>query len=1142
MSDLFSARLCIFLVLLAGIANPVRAQEDAATPESAPAADTSRENWNRLIYVPFRELQKVSNNDDATAVVPYSEYMKLLKNYLREKAADAPDAIITRSDYSATVEEDVARVSLELKVTVLKTEGWARLPLKFGQVAVGKVTSDDDEQTILKGVDDGRYELLLRGIGERTVTLELLAAVTTSPEARSFELHCPAVGISELSVSIPEAEQTVRIAPVEVLLPEDESDATKTVAKAALGAVTQFSVSWFPKAGTRPDMDLLASVTNHTTVQIEPQLIQTQANLKWEVLRGDLREVTVLVPKDARIIDVAADTGRLESWDAEVQDNQQRIRMTLLNPVSDTFSVTVQTERDPEDNTFQVIGRDDSGALYGIHAKGVVREAGRVRVKTDSTLTLIPETQSGVKRVSGEESDGPVWEFSGDRGRLVVQVKPVEPRLLVTQDASVIFSDDELRLNTHLNYTVERAGVFELKLKYPESLTIENVQADGMSEFNVDKTGGIITLALTNRRMGDIGVDIRGKQAFDAAATNAETTLPAIEPQDVERSDGTLTVYAPQFLDVVTDDENRTGLNPARGDTRPAIGRALPVSIWNFTQQPWTMSVRTSPRPAQVDAIVGTTVQVEPEIVRFNSRLQFNIRNAGIDTFRVAVPEAIADDVRFKSLNANQVIQQRNKASEPDDGWVTWTLVLQDEITGVVQLSAEWDVQLGEADDDAVRSVAVEPVRVLSPFPDDADQKRRVTLTAVRGEIRLLRHDSLSINAEPAGETTESIDVRELEQLPREGFLAFRYFEQPASATVSIRQHEIHDVVETVVSRAAIEIVTEKQSLAGYRCRYRITSSERQRLLVRVPFGSELQAPLLDGRRTTFEPADDVEAEDNRDAYYVNVSRKEQSDDGFLLSFQFRCPIVDADRFPYEGQGGHQLLRIPVIGESSGNTVVQETRVGLWTPKDVSIFGEPDNWSRVGRQRWSLWRPLESPDTVQTGTLLSRWIGDESSSDFALQGHATQFQSLGSQPTLQASWWNWPFLVAIVSGALVLIGLLLRKTSWENRITIVLLGAVAVAIWALSDSDAAYQMVSAGMIGLIAVAALWLTGLLLGKPRGAVAADGSSSPPPSTEPGSSPPPAAPQPVAGVEVSTGPPGTVTPAPGLKDTMDKLMGGK
>lgn len=165
-------------------------------------------------------------------------------------------------------------------------------------------------------------------------------------------------------------------------------------------------------------------------------------------------------------------------------------------------------------------------------------------------------------------------------------------------------------------------------------------------------------------------------------------------PEGVERETGVVTVYAPEFLDVITVDEKLAGLFPSRDAPVEALPRLRHIASWNFTRRPIALFVRTSPRPAQIAASVGTTVHVEPEIVRQNAIITFDIQNAGIDTLRIAVPEAVANDVRFRTISPGHTIQQRDKTAEADNGWITWTLVLQDEATGTVQLSVDWDVKL----------------------------------------------------------------------------------------------------------------------------------------------------------------------------------------------------------------------------------------------------------------------------------------------------------------------------------------------------------------------------------------------------------------------------------------------------------------
>jgi hypothetical protein len=1089
---------------------PSASQPVPADPPAQPPG-----TLERLIYVPFRELQKVFNNPDASVVLPYSEYLQLLKQAMQSvpQTTANEDAVITSSNWSAVVEKDIVRITAELQVTVLKQEGWAALPVAFGAAAIGRVEPADGS-VLLKGVAEGQYSLLLQGAGKKTVKLELLAAVQTSPENRAFSLQCPPTGIAELTVSIPEPDQSVTIAPLQVLLPA-EPVAGRTVVKASVGAVTGFDVRWSPRAGSKPVMDLLASATAQTQARIEPGLLQVRTQLNYEILRGELRELTIAAPRDARIIDVTAAAGRIRAWTVDqTNPSQQLIRVELLAPATERFQVEVQTERTIEGDQATLIGRLDDGSLQGVHAEGVVRESGVLTLTTDPALTAIVTAQSGLRQTAAEGAGGTQeggansWEYSGSRGRLTVQIRPVEPRLIAVHTLNYTFRDSELRVRSVIRYEIERAGIFQLALQIPEGLLVDSVSADGMSEYSLDRGTGRIVLSLTQKRMGSIEVTVQGHLPFAAGTENAELALPIPAPEGVERETGTLTIDAPEFLDVLTVDEKTTGLFPARDAVVEPQARMRSIGVWSFTRRPLALSVRTAPRPSQVAGFVATTVRVEPEIVRQSAVATFDIRNAGIDTLRIAVPETIAADVRFQALSGGHVIRQRDRATAAENGWVTWTLVLQEEATGEVQIGIDWDLPIpaapvqpaaapaapaqaapvggnaAEANGGAAseQTITIEPARILPPFADDQAGRRRVILTQARGEMRLLRHESLSITADSQGDTTEPIDVRELEKLDADGYLAYRYFAQPASAVVKIRKHQLHEVAATVVSRGAVEVVTETQQLAAWRVRLRITTSERQRLRIDLPAGSELQAPLLNGQRTTVEKATDVTTAENMTAYYVNVSRSGTSDESFLLTLQYRCPIAaDNTKLPYDGQGSRQLLRLPQVGDGGGATVVQQVRLAVWAPDDISFLGAPALWTRDRTASASFSDLLKNPSDTAAAAALNDWIGDSAGSEFATQGSVTVFRSTGSELVVELLWWKRWFLLGLISGTLAVVGLLLRRTSWENRISMVLLAAFAAVVLSLRRDSGVSDAVLLAVPGVGLVATLWLLGLLLGR-------------------------------------------------------------
>ncbi len=1197
-------RLCVSFIFLIVPSAFSAAQDDDTAPAAEPS-ETVLQEWDRLIYVPFQELKDVFDNQKSSAVIPYAEYMELMKAYLERNKRPhvSPDAVIRSATYEANVESDVVRISAKLQIQLAGQEGWKKLSLPFGNCAIGAIEGNNDD-CLLKGKGNGQYDLWLKGSGTKTVTLNLLTAVTRSPEHQSFSIHCPATAIGNLKVSIPKADQQISILPLQILLPPsedsdeteegsvkenraeensaDENDANEnsadedsspesTVIHASLSSTKRFEVRWNPKASSKPVMDLLASVQNTTHVTIEPGLIQTSTKLSYEVLRGELQEAILLVPADARVIDVAATVGQIRSWDIEFDNTKQKaqiLKLDLLNPMADRFEVMIETEQDLGGTVTSLLGKAADGTVQGVHAADVVRETGILTVTTDSTLTATVKETSGVKRTRQKNQKSTLeqqsWSFTGQTGRLVLNITPVKPRLLAQQNANVIFDDDQIRLTARITYTVERAGIFQLAIKAPKDLIIDSVRANGMTEFKSDPNTGTIILSMARKWIGKIVVDIQAHRPFDSTVELDNVVIPFLDANGVEREDGQVRILAPPFLDVTTIDESISGLFPDQEASSRMFGRAVMVSAWKYSQKPVALSVGTRPRSAQISSTIATTATIDPNVVTLNSAVTFQVKNAGIDTFRISVPEAVANDVRFRSLNPSQSIQQR-KQSEPVDGRVTWTVVLQNEIIGTVPFSVDWEIPITKAADSSAEetSLTVNLPEVLSPFDEEEAGRRDVTMTGVTGELRLRRHDSLSISATGIEEFIDTIDVRELKLMDPSGYLAFRYFEQPASVDIKITRHEIQEVVKTVIAKAAIEVVTDEQQLANYLCQYEVTSSERQRLRVDLPLNAELQAPLLNSVRTTFEAADDVTPKDGWQAYYVNVSRKSTSDQAFVLTLQFRCPITAETQFPFQGQGGKQILKIPSLTSADEAVVVQETRLAVYHPEKIALVGNADRWKYSGSIDWNLTTPLTSASAVAEANDLRNWVSNApQTSDFARQGHVSVYRTLGHQPLIEASWWNRPFLVGIISAAILLIGFILRRTSWENRLTVVVLSVLAIGIWSLQDQSETMQFVTAAIPGLAAVAVIWLFGcvsqLAAQPPNHLPPPDDSSSPndkptPPHSSPPSTPPVAdtksnhsstteSDQKKSDRHSKTDSPAAVSPSPDVKQMMDNMMGGK
>ncbi|TWT56958.1 hypothetical protein KOR42_03140 [Thalassoglobus neptunius] len=1106
-SRFFIAFLCSFVALaspgfsqeespdeVAGDSPEVLADETAAD-EIAPVEVLS-ESGERIIYIPFKDFESAFGNPDSNVILPFSEYEKMMAAWkASQQKTESPDAVLSQIGYTVTIDGEIARVRADLRVNVLK-DGWVELPVQFGAAAVGRVAGDD---VLLRGVGNGQYALLFQTPGEKNVSIDLAVRVKQSPDGQEISFQTPPVAVTTLDVTVPREGQAIEVTPqiVEVAGGGDEAADGTTRMQVNVGATNSIRIQWHPEASLQPEMNLLASVENQTLVTIEDGLIHTDAYLKYEILRGTMEGGRVVVPASHRILDVTA-SSRIKNWQVVEQDGEQIVDVEFLSAIGKGLNLELHTERKLDAADFNIAGWKEGQPAEGIHAMDVVRESGQIAVRHASDISLTVLEQQGVVRIEPSAVDEKLagsnaltYKFYSPDFSLTVNAKPVEPRLIVGHRMVLTFQDDELEVSNSLNYSVERMGVFELKLRLPEKLQIDDVISPRLKEFNVTEEGRLLTVTLLERTLGEFPVEIRSHR--DLTDSGDGETLPLIEPLGVERETGTIQVFARPAIEVITETDQLEGVQPVPTSTEVKNGVRL-NSAWSFTRRPAVIPVRTERKPTRLSAFVGTTISVQDELTQVRTQLDYLVEYSGLNTFRFEVPEAISDSIQIETAGGDQQsspIQQRT-SGDPVDGWVPWTIITQRDVIGLQRFIISYDIDQPEAEEEEADSesdsessaeltTTIQLTRPLGLI--DSDGEPTTTLTQSQGEVVIDKERSLSIAASGTGGGLEQIDLRELTRLPQSGTLAFRYFRSDAddrpSVEVSQSRHEIQEVVSTIVPRGLVEIVTGEDFEGTYRCRYLVKTTERQRLLVYLPVDLEVLGTFLNEREVSLEIAD-VPASDsvgeNLTPFWVNVARTDSSDEDFLLTFQFLWKLHPALGESAFGRG-EMLLPLPVIGRGD-SAVVQELKVAIWVPEKYALVGDPEDFHLQTRHRAGDVLIGETADRQVGG--LENWVSDGhtcpvSVAQFPTDGRVPYvYSNLGGAKSVTVRWWNQVVMTLIVSLAVGVIGWLLLKTSWENKLGMLLIALFAAALYGISDSHALSQGLYAARFGMMLLIGLWI--------------------------------------------------------------------
>ena len=698
-------RFVLWLVSLIALGNWGLAQEPTET--ARPRLDSTRfgndvpPRDEHVIYVPYTKLRDVFEKQGASVLLPYAQFLQLWSG-MPGPAIPLPikpplAGLISRADYVGKVEGDQARIEATLTLEVLGEE-WARLPVSFGDAAVGAVRGDQ-EPVLLRGLGDGNYELLLKGRGTRRVAFELMARVLPVADGKGITIQCPPVGLSSLELEVDQSDISVQVNPRRIA--QIRSEKNRTRIQATLGATDRFSVTWQPKAGVADEQAGLASVSDIFEIDVGDGIIHTHAVFDYQILRGSLDSLVIGLPADQRLLDVQATGMRDWATEADAESaGRQRLVVRLHAPTRDRVRLELHTESAIPEQSFPVAS---------FHAIGVARESGVIAVRSAEDVGLEYVTHSGVSRVDAPDVPEPLrkprstfYKFFSPNFQLAASAVTLEPRVVVESFLTITLEKARLSLRGEFKFDVTRAGVFAVPLRLPPEFHVDEVQCDLMDrhETTTAAEGQILTVYLGRKVLGTLKLTVVASQP--RVAQSGELTLPLLEPMGISREQGLIAVIAPDSIEVNSDPAKLEGARPAtpaelatRGFQPQSVKGSTLAAAFAFTSRPVQIGLATRERPRRVLAQVFTVASVKEDLITVNTDIRYDIQYAGTDTFRLAVPAVFADRVQI----SGEGIKEKRKAEEPEsDGTIIWTVVLHSEAIGGRTLNLSYDAHISVPD------------------------------------------------------------------------------------------------------------------------------------------------------------------------------------------------------------------------------------------------------------------------------------------------------------------------------------------------------------------------------------------------------------------------------------------------------------
>ncbi len=891
----------------ADVATP---EASMTTPETSPVPATERS-----VYVPYEDLEAVFEQDGRGVFLPYREFLDLWNelNLKKDDPTEQPpaDGVLAAAHYTASVEGDedqVLAITAKLQVESFKEKGWAVVPLI--QSGLGIAEADTGEATLHLG--EKGHELILPRKGTYEITLKLYAKIQRGSGRHSVVLNLPKAGVSKFEATLPEQGWEFDLRPGAAYSSEDLPDGGTRLAF-FFGETERFDLSW-QKQGEESRLTPLLFVENDLAARVIPGALQSEATLRYRILRAGVDEFVVTVPAGQEVLAVSGEN--IKEWDVAEAAGGQRLTVRLHAPAKTgyTLGITLEEALDTLPTEFDV---------PRLLAEDVVRQRGSLTLQTHAELEIEIVSESGLTQQSLGDAVVNSAEGLTTFGRfrylttpfaMTLAAKKAEPVVEVESWTRFTVDPDAARFLTRFDYEVKRVGIFDSRIRIPAGF--EGVEATGdLVEDFAEEAGPdgerVLMVKFRNRAEGRFSFQVTGRQTRESPED--EATVPVFAPRDVERHEGKVGLEIHTSLDPNTrepGDLRQQDVSLLSAGAASGIPGEGPLQIgFRYRGEATPAVIAFQLKEPQVNAEVFTLVEVREQVIRYRWTVAYHVLYAGIDTFVLSLPESVAEDLRvdgaiIKEIDKEYAPAGGDSAATPE-GRVRWAVILRDKRMGAYDLTLSLDRPLSESE-----------VAGGAPSPDEEGAPERgrrfqiglpeIALEEVfreTGQIAVVKDDNLEI-LDATVAALEPIDPKELRGgLGREGvFLAYKYRLHPLALDLEVSRNEFLPVPQAVVTHAALTSVISNDEAVTTEVVYWVKNNAKQFFSVSLPEGGRMVSDIY----VNGDPQQPMRRADE-DVVLIRLPvGGEQTGQAFPVRFVFEVPSPE----PGESLGAFGSLRV----------------------------------------------------------------------------------------------------------------------------------------------------------------------------------------------------------------------------------------
>ena len=706
--------LCIWAFLYSAVflaAHPAFAQEPANQKAAVPAPPANPDVPSQpTIVIPYDDPK---NPQAAERVfLPHAKFIELWNAAHPEQrvTTNAPQEglvaeslfVVTPLPKKADAEGPaIARVTARVTLFSFRKQQ-ITLPIPLRLTSLSEATLDDKTAPIVVREENGvaRLHVVLDKPGLHVLDLTAEVPVQQAGPAGQLMLSLDPLPSARL-LFVPDGEVTFRVNGASNTFRarkgsvregevgrggEKEKDRDeRAYYEVPVSAGGDVRLAWQPKQAIRA-VDAIVQADSTTAVQVEDAGVRIVSGWQFKVPRGSINDVAYSLPKELRVRSISGpDVG---GWELNENADGRVLRVFLRRAVSDQTALAFELFMEA-----QIASEPVSITIPAFAPLQVSRDFGVIGLFAAPQFALRNIATKGLTQINANQFVGPVvsGQLPAVSGGLVTAfrytARPFEvsfaagrkaPESTGLAEHALVVERRKVRMSSRLRWELAGALRSSVNVQLPPGWLPVDVDATALEDWHVDATTNVLTVELSEPRIGAVEVVLQGNVAKEPEDTLAEITLPV--PQELSKLvTQTAVWFDPAYQATINAANAWKTSDPEHcsEELRTKLGRPAKFVFTSNALAPELLGfdlVRAVPK-LSADAV--TLLTVSDTAIDYSLALQWKITEAAADTFTFTTPDWLAGKLDFQGAGIRQT---SSKSAGKDSGRTRWTITLQDPV------------------------------------------------------------------------------------------------------------------------------------------------------------------------------------------------------------------------------------------------------------------------------------------------------------------------------------------------------------------------------------------------------------------------------------------------------------------------------